>query len=188
MHEEKNLGAFLRKKRAEKNWAVYKLHRQSGVSTTYINQIEANTRQKPSVPILKKLATALDVPYETFMVLAGYITPDHVAEPQPTYSAEPNKIPILPVTQTKRTLPYPKSKTHLTIPGPSHPSHYAIRYTGKVPEPYKSPTYIVINPDLPHRKDDLVVIIKNENALITVSKAVKNEGVLGKIVWMLCEF
>lgn len=46
--------------REKKNWSQTKLAEASGVSQTYISELEAGKKQ-PTIPIVKKLAVALGV-------------------------------------------------------------------------------------------------------------------------------
>lgn len=51
-----NLAVF----RKAKSWTQKKLSDKSGVSQTYISELEADKKQ-PTIPIVQKLASALDV-------------------------------------------------------------------------------------------------------------------------------
>lgn len=67
------LSTHIKEKLQEKGWAVYHLHRISGVSTGSINAIRDGKTKKPEVEILKKLARAFNEPYELWMEKAGYL-------------------------------------------------------------------------------------------------------------------
>jgi transcriptional regulator with XRE-family HTH domain len=51
--------------RKRKGWSQSKLSEESGVSQTYISELEAGKKQ-PTVTILKKLSKALNVPITDF--------------------------------------------------------------------------------------------------------------------------
>lgn len=46
--------------REQRNWSQTRLAEKSGVSQTYISELEAGKKQ-PTIPIIKKLAAALGV-------------------------------------------------------------------------------------------------------------------------------
>jgi len=50
----------LEKQRNLKGWSQTKLAEKSGVSQTYISELEAN-KKNPTIPIVKKLASALGI-------------------------------------------------------------------------------------------------------------------------------
>ena len=50
----------LEKYRAQKGWSQGLLAEKSGVSQTYISELEAH-KKNPTIPIVKRLATALGV-------------------------------------------------------------------------------------------------------------------------------
>jgi transcriptional regulator with XRE-family HTH domain len=71
--EPVDFGKYLRKLRKEKKLTVRQLDLYSGVSHSYISQIERGARGIPSPEILLKLSKALNVEYEELMKAAGYI-------------------------------------------------------------------------------------------------------------------
>lgn len=66
-------GAYLRALREEKKLSVNQLAMYSEVSAAGISRIENGKRGIPKPPTIKKLASALKVPYEDMMQAAGYI-------------------------------------------------------------------------------------------------------------------
>lgn len=64
---------FLREKRKQADLSMGELGRLSGVSKTYISQVENEERNVPTPEILKKLAPHLKVSYEEMMRAANYI-------------------------------------------------------------------------------------------------------------------
>lgn len=66
-------GNYLRNKREERKLSVRQLNTYSGVSHSYISQVERGNRGVPSPDILKKLSKPLGVDYEELMVKAGHI-------------------------------------------------------------------------------------------------------------------
>lgn len=69
---------YLRGLRKEKKLTIRQLDMYSGVSHSYISQMERGDRGIPSPDILKKLAKPLGVEYEELMERAGYITKEEV--------------------------------------------------------------------------------------------------------------
>jgi transcriptional regulator with XRE-family HTH domain len=67
---------FLKKRLEEKKWAMYKLHKESGVSAGYINMMAKGNAENPSPDKLKKIAKAFGDPYEIWLEQAGYLNPD----------------------------------------------------------------------------------------------------------------
>lgn len=67
-----NLAAFLLHHRTLKKLSARKLGELSGISHTEIHRIENGERVHPSPAVLRALASALEVPLETLMSLAGY--------------------------------------------------------------------------------------------------------------------
>lgn len=69
----KTFGEFIKDIRIKKGLSIYKLSKESGVSHTYISQIEHGIKEQPSPEIIKKLANALDSSYAALMFEAGHI-------------------------------------------------------------------------------------------------------------------
>lgn len=63
----------LRTLRERQGLSMRQLAEKSGVSAAEISRIESGFRQKPSPDLLRALAPALGVPYNTLMVEAGYL-------------------------------------------------------------------------------------------------------------------
>lgn len=66
-------GIYLRKAREERKLSVRQLNTYSGVSHSYISQLERGNRGIPSPDILKKLSKPLGIDYEELMINAGHI-------------------------------------------------------------------------------------------------------------------
>ena len=62
-----NIGNRLKKIRTLKNYSVYKLAQLSGVSSTYIHEIESGKKQ-PTVEIISKLCKSLDITLSEFFI------------------------------------------------------------------------------------------------------------------------
>ncbi|WP_336775381.1 helix-turn-helix domain-containing protein [Paenibacillus sp. MMO-58] len=73
--EARDFGSYLRslRKRKSKKLTIRQLGAYSGVSNSYISQIERGERGVPSPDVLLKLAKPLGVSYEELMTHAGYI-------------------------------------------------------------------------------------------------------------------
>ncbi|MEL7562799.1 helix-turn-helix transcriptional regulator [Dehalogenimonas sp. 4OHTPN] len=66
-------GQYLRSLRKEKDLSLRDVQARSGVSGSYLAQIEQGHKHKPSAEILKKLAPVYDVPIRDLMKAAGYL-------------------------------------------------------------------------------------------------------------------
>lgn len=66
-------GNYLRELRKKKKLTIRQLDTYSGVSHSYISQVERGNRGIPSPEILEKLAKPLGVDYEELMIKAGYM-------------------------------------------------------------------------------------------------------------------
>lgn len=64
---------YLKQLREAKKLSFRKLEALSGVSYTYLSQIENGSRGVPSPDVLKKLADPLGVSYKELMTAAGYL-------------------------------------------------------------------------------------------------------------------
>lgn len=71
--EPKDFGEYLRQLRKERKLTIRQLDMYSGVSNSYISQMERGERGIPSPEILRKLSKPLGVSYEELMVKAGHI-------------------------------------------------------------------------------------------------------------------
>ena len=71
--ESKEFGEYLRKIRKARKLTVRQLDLYSGVSHSYISQIERGSRGIPTPDILEKLSKPLGVDYEELMRVAGYL-------------------------------------------------------------------------------------------------------------------
>ncbi len=73
MDTDNKFGDYIRGIRKEKKMTIRQLDLYSGVSHSYISQLERGERAIPSPDIIKKISSALNVPYEEIMIQAGYI-------------------------------------------------------------------------------------------------------------------
>ncbi|MCM3079577.1 helix-turn-helix domain-containing protein [Brevibacillus invocatus] len=77
--ENKAFGRYLLEIRKRKALTTRDLAALSGVSQSYISHVESGRKGIPSPDILKKLATALEVPYIEMMDMAGLL-PEEIKE------------------------------------------------------------------------------------------------------------
>lgn len=68
------LGEELRRIRTIKAISLRKIEEAIGVSNAYLSQLENGKAENPSPHILHKLATFLEIPYDSLMEAAGYYT------------------------------------------------------------------------------------------------------------------
>ncbi|MBB5144829.1 transcriptional regulator with XRE-family HTH domain [Cerasibacillus quisquiliarum] len=71
--EAKDFGLYIRKLRKERNMTIRQLELYSGVSNSYLSQMENGKRGIPSPEIIKKLSNGLNVDYNELMKRAGYL-------------------------------------------------------------------------------------------------------------------
>jgi len=67
------LSEELRRIRGIRGLSLRKVEKQTGISNTYLSQLETGKAERPSPHILHKLAAVYDVPYESLMQAAGYL-------------------------------------------------------------------------------------------------------------------
>src|SRR3954468_18049148 len=70
------LGVYLRDLRRARRLTLREAEERSGVSNSYLSQVENGHIRQPSPYVLQKLAEAYSVPYEHLMLRAGYIRPE----------------------------------------------------------------------------------------------------------------
>ena len=68
-----NFGEYLRKLREAQRWSLRQVAAKTGVSVSYITQIENGKRKAPGPEILKKLAPVYQVPVRELLKAAGYL-------------------------------------------------------------------------------------------------------------------
>lgn len=68
-----DFGQYIRSIRNEREMTIRQLELYSGVSNSYLSQLENGKRGIPSPDIIKKLAKGLRVDYNNLMVKAGYM-------------------------------------------------------------------------------------------------------------------
>lgn len=69
---QNNFGIYLRYLRKDKDLTVRKLGKLSGISPSYITNVENGKRGTPSPAILKKIAEPLGISYDKLLECAGY--------------------------------------------------------------------------------------------------------------------
>jgi transcriptional regulator with XRE-family HTH domain len=86
-HDPSRFGSRLRRLREERGWSISRLAQRSGVTQSYLSQIEGGKRQTPGMDTLISLARALET---TLDDLTGFESPANVrlgSMMQPQYSA-----------------------------------------------------------------------------------------------------
>ncbi|MCR8636178.1 helix-turn-helix domain-containing protein [Paenibacillus radicis (ex Xue et al. 2023)] len=77
---ETEFGIYLKKARESKGVSVNQLALESGISNAQISRIENGRRGIPKPETIRKLAEALQIPYEAMMEKAGHMPDDHKQE------------------------------------------------------------------------------------------------------------
>jgi HTH-type transcriptional regulator, competence development regulator len=81
-----NFGEFLRSLRERQKMSVRDVAAKTGVSVSYITQIENGRRKAPGPDVLKKLAPAYNVPVRDLLKAAGYM--DDIEPIRPSVNEE----------------------------------------------------------------------------------------------------
>src|SRR5690625_6332211 len=71
--EAKKFGSYIRKLRNDRELTIRQLELYSGVSNSYLSQLENGKRGIPSPEIIRKLSKGLKVDYNDLMIKAGYV-------------------------------------------------------------------------------------------------------------------
>ncbi len=74
-------GQFLREQRQAKHLSLIVLAERTATSSSYLSRIERGLRNPPSPAVLRRLAQALEIPYEQLMTQAGYLNTTLHEEP-----------------------------------------------------------------------------------------------------------
>lgn len=74
-------GEYLKKMRERKGYSIRQLASYSGVSDSYLSQIETGKSGVPKPAILRKLASPLGVDYKELLRAAGYLPDEAPSEP-----------------------------------------------------------------------------------------------------------
>ncbi len=72
----KSLSIFLKDLRVARKLTLLQVERISGVSNSYLSQVENSRRGIPSPNILRKLAPVYGVEYRSLLIAAGYLDGD----------------------------------------------------------------------------------------------------------------
>ncbi|NOW87019.1 transcriptional regulator with XRE-family HTH domain [Clostridium beijerinckii] len=73
-YEGLSLGEFLRKLRIDKGKTINSMQNETGISKSYLSKLENNTKDNPSLDILKKLSNYYNVPFQVFQNLCNFNT------------------------------------------------------------------------------------------------------------------
>lgn len=91
---ERIFGSYLKEMRENKGWSINQLAQAADISGSQISRIENGLRGIPKPQTLRKMAEALEVPYEELMNKAGYLQQDvakHEEIPAPAWATSRDK-------------------------------------------------------------------------------------------------
>lgn len=71
----KSLGGLIKELREANGLTLREVERRSGVSNSYISQVENGQIKQPSPNFLHKMAEVLNYPYESLLERAGHVVP-----------------------------------------------------------------------------------------------------------------
>ncbi len=72
-------GKYIKNIRNDRNLTTRQLELYSGVSNSYLSQLENGKRNIPSPDVLRKLSKGLKVPYKELLEKAGYIDEETIS-------------------------------------------------------------------------------------------------------------
>lgn len=99
-------GARLKELMKRANLTRYRLAEDSGVSYSFISDLEKGVSKKPSPDILAKLAGPLGVSYESLMADAGYPQPESPARLPDWLKLMPKEMQRFVAEESRRGWPY----------------------------------------------------------------------------------
>lgn len=95
-----NFGKYIRGLRDESGLTLRQVNVQSGVSDSYLSQVENGLRGIPSAEILKKLAPVYKKSYEEIFIAAGYLPPGSPGRSSEEESSAPKIANAIPLDET----------------------------------------------------------------------------------------
>lgn len=169
---------YLREKIDEKGWAVYRLHRISGVSASYINEILKGEIKEVSIGILKKLARAFNEDIELWLEAAGANL--SVLNSLKINKNELRRIPILSSVQASHFREVVQAEhdeqTEYIYTDSKDRDAFAMRVHGDCMEPeFKEGEIVIINPNAQYDHNDFVLAMDRRDFHCTL-KQFKNYG------------
>ncbi len=73
-------GEYLRELRSKSRLTLREVEKLTGISNSYLSQVETGTKKPPHPDVLKKLASVYGVALNELMAKAGYLNPNEVEE------------------------------------------------------------------------------------------------------------
>jgi transcriptional regulator with XRE-family HTH domain len=70
-----NFGSTLRYWREKRGYSLQQLYEKTGVSTGYLHRLEKGERKAPSIPVVSKIADALEIPLSLLLDISTTETP-----------------------------------------------------------------------------------------------------------------
>ncbi len=83
MNKNDEFGSFLRAIREERGITLREAEARSGISNSYLNQIETGKISKPSPAIIGKLSELYGIPVELLLEKSGHLIPELSSSPAP---------------------------------------------------------------------------------------------------------
>jgi transcriptional regulator with XRE-family HTH domain len=80
-HQNQTVGQFLKDTRDKQGLSLRAVEKTTGISNSYLSQLEGDKIKQPSPTLLHKLCELYEVPYSTVMELVGYPTANTDAPP-----------------------------------------------------------------------------------------------------------
>lgn len=90
-----DFGVYIKELRRRRKLTIRQLDQRSGVSHSYISQMERGERGIPSPDILMKLSKPLGIEYEELMIVAGHLK----REQKESFLTDPEKLELYEVIE-----------------------------------------------------------------------------------------
>jgi transcriptional regulator with XRE-family HTH domain len=103
---ESDLPRYLRSLRESRAITLREVEGKTGISNSYLSQIESGRIVRPSPQVLHKLSIAYDTSYEDLLALAGYPTPHQHSRRSTTATHNSDRFGQLNPEEEKALLEY----------------------------------------------------------------------------------
>lgn len=96
-------GSWIADQLKRKNWTQAEAARVSGVPRAAFSQwMQQGNTQQPSIPNVRLVAQAFDVPILRALVIAGHLTEEEVGQPLAPAEADPAEVPTMDLIEEIR--------------------------------------------------------------------------------------
>jgi transcriptional regulator with XRE-family HTH domain len=115
-------GSWIADQLKRKNWTQAEAARVSGVPRAAFSQwMQQGNTQQPSIPNVRLVAQAFDVPILRALVIAGHLTEEEIGQPPAPAEADPAEVPTMDLIEEIRT----RIADHLDALDPPPPGRHS---------------------------------------------------------------